>query len=264
MTSWEFTAAGPVNAVIDLPAGSVYVTATPTETVTVSLQAAGEDGERLLSQTEVSFEDGTLRVQVPKRISIRGNASLDLKIELPEGSSVRAETASADLIFAGELGSLTGKTASGDVNADRVGGDVELGTASGDIRLQEATGDVRVSTASGDTLIGRADGDIIAKTASGDVRIGQAGQSATVKTASGDVRIESIVSGLADAATVSGDITIAVVPGVGVYQDLSTLTGDVSSELESGSGAGSAGAATLTLSCRSVSGDIHILRASAR
>jgi DUF4097 and DUF4098 domain-containing protein YvlB len=259
MSSWEFAASGPVQADIDLPAGSVHVTATKTDTVRVDLTASSNAGERLLAETEVGFEDDTLRVHVPKRVSIRGNAGLDLTIELPEGSSVKAKTASADVTFDGELGSVNGSTASGDVHADRIGGDVELTTASGDVRLGESTGDVRVTTASGDTNIGRADGDIIAKTASGDVWIGAAGQSATAKTASGDVRIDSIASGLADATTVSGDITLAVVPGVGVYMDISTLTGDVSSDLESDAGA--EGEASLTVSCRSVSGDIRIVRA---
>jgi DUF4097 and DUF4098 domain-containing protein YvlB len=262
MTSWEFDATGPVRADIDLPAGSVRVTAVKTETVRVNLTASGHAGERLLAETEVSFGDGTLRVHVPKRVSVRGNSGLDLTVELPEGSSVKAMTASADVTFEGELGSVNGSTASGDVRAGRVSGDVELTTASGDVRLEEATGDVRVSTASGDANVGRAGGDIIAKTASGDVWIGEAGQSATAKTASGDVRIDAIASGLADATTVSGDIVIAVVPGVGVYIDISTLTGDVSSDLESDAGA--EGEASLTVSCRSVSGDVRIARAGAR
>jgi DUF4097 and DUF4098 domain-containing protein YvlB len=261
VTSWEFPVTGPIEAHINLPAGDVKVTAKQTETVRVSLSAASKAGERLLEETEVSFEDDTLRVQVPRRITIRGNASLDLAIELPEGSSVRAETASADLTLAGVLALLTAKTASGDVNADRVSGDVELSTASGDIRLEAATGEVRASTASGDANIGHAGGDITAKTTSGDVRIGQADRSVTAKTASGDVRVESIATGRADATTVSGDITVAVVPGVHVYLDISTLSGDVSSDLDSASGGGADGEPSLTLSCRTVSGDVVIMRA---
>jgi DUF4097 and DUF4098 domain-containing protein YvlB len=261
VASWDFPVTGPVAAHIYLPAGSVRVTAKQTETVRIVLSAASQAGERLLEETEVSFDEDTLRVQVPRRITIRGNASLDCTIELPEGSSAWAETASADLEVAGELAELHAKTASGDIQADRVGGDVELTTASGDIRLEEAAGEVRTSTASGDVTIGQARGDITAKTASGDVRIGQADRSVTTKTASGDVRIDSIRTGLADAATVSGDITIAVVPGVDVYLDISTLSGDVSSELDSTASGGTGAETSLTLSCRTVSGDVSIRRA---
>lgn len=262
MTNWEFTAAGPIKADLRLPAGSVNVTAANTDKVSVSLTASSGAGERLLDDTEVSFEHETLRVLTPKRTSIRGNASLDLTVELPEGSSVTVEAASADLDFTGTLGRLHANTASGDVRAERVAGDVALTTASGDVRLGDASGDARVSTASGDVMVHRADGDIIAKTASGDVWIGRAGKSVTAKTASGDVHIDSIASGLADAKTVSGDVTVAVAPGTGVYLDISTLTGDVSSELESDDSVAAEGEATLTVSCRTVSGDVRLTRAS--
>jgi DUF4097 and DUF4098 domain-containing protein YvlB len=261
VATWDFTATGPVTAEINLPAGTVHVTATRTEKVTVSLDAENKAGQRLLEETEVSFEGRTLRVQTPRRISIRGHASLNLRVELPAGSSVRAETASADLFLVGDLGQVTGKTASGDVEVDQVGGDADLHSASGDVRLEDASGDVRVNTASGDVVIGGADGDIIVKTASGDVRLGRAGQSATVNSASGDVRIEHLATGLADVTTVSGDITLMVARGTAVYLDVSTLTGDASSELDPG--AAEEGEAALTISCRSVSGDVRITRAAA-
>jgi DUF4097 and DUF4098 domain-containing protein YvlB len=260
MASWEFPAEGPVQAEISLPAGSVHVTGTETDTVTVSLEAASGAGERLLASTEVSFDGGKLRVITPRRVTVFGNASLNLEVTMPAGSAVSAETASADITCTGELGGLGGKTASGDVDAERVTGDVDFSTASGDVRLDKSDGDVRVSTASGDLAIGEAAGEIIAKTASGDVRITEAGQSATVKTASGDVRIERISTGLPDATTVSGDIVIAVARDVGVYLDVSTLSGDADSELDSSGGA--EGDARLTISCRSVSGDVRIARAA--
>jgi DUF4097 and DUF4098 domain-containing protein YvlB len=262
MANWKFDAAGPVKADISLPAGSVHVTAAKTDQVRVSLTAANSSGERLLERVEVSFERETLRVRVPTRTSFFGNASLDLNIELPEGSSVTAELASADLTVVGELASLRGKTASGDVHADRMSGDVDLTTASGDVRLEDAAGGTRISTASGDVEVNAADGDVIAKTASGDVWVGRAGQSVTAKTASGDVRIDSITSGLADATTVSGDISIGVVPGIGLYLDVSTLTGDAHCELDSDDSVAAEGEASLTVSCRSVSGDVRIARAA--
>jgi DUF4097 and DUF4098 domain-containing protein YvlB len=259
VTSWEFATTGPISADITLPVGAIDVTAQQTDTVTVSLTAGNKAGQELLEKTEVSFDDGTLLVRTHKHLNIRGNASLDLSIGLPEGSSVTAETASGDLRLSGELGSLKIKTASGDVKAERISGDAEVNTASGDVRLDTVSGDVRVNTASGDASIGQVGGDIIAKTASGDVEISQAGQSATVKTASGDVEIASISTGLADVTTVSGDATIAVEPGVAVYLDLSALSGDLRSDLDSDGDA--EGEASLTISCRTVSGDVRIRRA---
>lgn len=263
MASWEFNAAGPIAVDIELPAGAINVAARPVTTVTVSLHASNGAGERLLADTEVSFQNETLRVHVPKRSSIRGNASLDLDVEVPEGSSAEVSAASADVTLDGQFGRVRGATASGDIQVDRAS-DVELATASGDVNLGEATGDVKANSASGDVMIGRADGEIITKTASGDLHVGQAGQSVTAKTASGDVQVDSIAAGLVNANTVSGDVTVAVVPGTGLYMDISTLSGDVISDLDSDASVGAEGEASLTVSCRTVSGDVRLRRASAR
>ena len=266
MTSWEFSATGPIEAQIGLPAGNVNLTATQTQTVTVSLRAehgsGSGAGERLIADTEVSFTEGRLTVEVPKRAQLRGDTSLDLTIELPAGSAVAARTASADLSCSGELGALEGTTASGDVTAERVTGPASFATASGDVRLTEAGGDVSASTASGDITIEQVGGDLTVKTASGDLKVGQAGRSAEVKTASGDVRIQSIAAGRADVTSVSGDVALGVQPGTGVYLDLSSVSGHVRSELDPDSGDGSGGGADLTLRCNSVSGDIRITRAN--
>jgi hypothetical protein len=264
VASWEFNADGPVKAEIKLPAGRVKVTATPAQTVTVSLlpaRRAGSGGaEKLIADTEVNFDGGTLRVEVPDRVHLRGDASLDLAVELPEGSSVAARTASADVVCTGDLGFLQGHTASGDVTADRVGR-VNLNTASGDVRLREVTGDALLQTASGDAVIQRAEGDVSAKTASGDLIIGHAAHSVRAQAASGDVVIESVSTGMADVTSVSGDVSVGVAPGIGVYLDLSSLSGRVRSELDADEPGGSGGEPGLTLRCNSVSGDIKITRA---
>jgi hypothetical protein len=268
MTSWEFPASGPVDARISLPSGSVRVTASQATTATISLVPARSVGgsgaaEQLIGETEVSFEGGRLTVKVPKRVHIRGSAALDLTIGLPAGSSLDSHTASADLQVNGELGTLTVDSASGDVSADTISGQANITTASGDVRLQEVTGDARIKTASGDMAIGRADGELTVNSASGDLRVGQAKQWVQAKTASGDIAIDSIADGRAEVTTVSGDISIAVPPGVGVYLDLSSLTGSVASYLAESAPGDADGEAGLTLSCNSVSGDIKVTRASA-
>ena len=72
---------------------------------------------------------------------------------------------------------------------------------------------------------------------------------------------EPITAGRGEINTVSGDISVAVPAGIGVYLDLSTLSGDARSDLEP---AGSDGDAGLSLVCRSVSGDVRVIRAAAR
>jgi DUF4097 and DUF4098 domain-containing protein YvlB len=263
MTTWEFPVSDPIILEATLPSGSIKVIAGPVTTATVSLtpSRSGKRGEELIASTTVEFDAGRLTVTVPDRLRLLSSTSLDLTVHLPSGSSCQLKTASADISCTGELGSLDARTASGDVTADQVTGSASINSASGDVRLDDAAAMVQVNTASGDTEIGRAGHDVTVNSASGDLRIRRAEGSASARSASGDVRIDSISAGRGEINTVSGDITIAVPAGIGVYLDLSALSGDVRSDLEP---AGSDGDATLSLKCRSVSGDVRVTRASGR
>ena len=256
MSSWEFPVTEPIRLHAQIPAGDIRVIAEPGATVaTVSLSGRGRRSDQLIEETEVSFTGGTLSVLTPDKIRLLSNVSLDLVVHLPEGSSAELRAASADIRCEGELSGLQAKTASGDITAGTVTGAVQLTSASGDVRFGAAGGDVRVKTASGDVQVERAGGDLTAESASGDVHAGEVGGSARIRTASGDARIGSVRAGEADVNTVSGDITVGVPAGVGVYLDLSSMTGDVRSDLAA---AEVSNGAELTVSCRSISGDIRV------
>jgi DUF4097 and DUF4098 domain-containing protein YvlB len=259
MASWEFPTTGPVQLRTRVPAGSIAVTAAATQTATVTLQPdhAGGRGEELLAATRVEFDEGTLSIIVPDRHSAWRNASLAASVEIPEGSTCEVTTASADTRCIGRLASIQIDSASGEVAADRVSGEARVRTASGDVRIEEA-GSARVDSGSGDVWVGGSDGSTQVRTASGDVYLGRSGGDARVQTASGDVRIAGAFGASNDINAASGDISVAVAPGIGVYLDLSTLSGTVSSELEP---ADEDGGADMTLRCRTISGDIEVSRA---
>ena len=235
MPSWDFPAGGPVDLRVRIPAGDIVVSAAPTQAATVTLD--GDD--RIIAATRVEFDQDTLSIMVPEQSGLSRHGSVDAVVELPEGSSCRINTASADIRCTGELGALDVSTASGDVSAERV---------SGQARVTAASGDVSVETV----------GEANVETASGDVRIGEISGGADVRTASGDVRIDAASGPQANVKAASGDITVAVVPGIGVYLDLSSLSGTVSSELEADE---ETGRADMTLSCRTISGDVRVSRA---
>ena len=262
MSHWEFPGSEPIEVFIDLAAGSVALTAKATDVTTVSLAPPrfGRNADKLLSEVRVSFENGRLEVTGPKRTGLwRGYPGLDLTVTLPQGSRGAVRTASAGVTCTGELAELDAHTASGDVTAAAVTRNLQAATASGDVRAEE-TGEIAdVRTVSGDVRIARAGGDVRARTASGDVSIATAAGSATVNTASGDVRIGSMASGQADVNTASGDVVVGVARGAGVYLDLASLSGSVTSRLED---AEPSEDVTLEVRCRSLSGDIRIARAS--
>lgn len=216
--------------------------AVPAQTARVRLSPHHPGGrdEKLLAATRVEFDQGTLSVIAPERHRLGRYGSLEATLELPEGSSCLVDTASADVSCTGELSALDVRTASGDISAERVTGLAQIGTASGDVHVGEAAG-LTVDTASGDVSADQVSGEISVRTASGDVQIGAASGRRT------------------DIKATSGDISVAVIPGIGIYLDVSTLSGTVSSELEPSDESGDA---DMTLHCRTISGDVRIRRAA--
>jgi DUF4097 and DUF4098 domain-containing protein YvlB len=261
MTSWEFPGSEPIDILIDVAAGSIAVSAEPADVTTVLIEASGGRGDRLLSELSVTFSNGRLEIIEPRdgRRVFHGHAGLDVTVTAPAGSSCEIRTASADVSCLGTLAELAARTASGDVTAAAVTGPLEVKTASGDVWLERTGAGAQVNTASGDIQLRQADGDVAVQTASGDVIIGVAAASVRVQTASGDARIGSASSGEVSMKTASGDTEVGVAAGVGVYLDLSTLTGGISSELDETDGGDEV---RLQVSCRSVTGGIRITRAS--
>jgi hypothetical protein len=264
MTSWKFPGSEPIDIFINIPAGSVAVSAEPTEATAVSLQASrsSRNAEQIVADVQVSFDHGRLEIIQPKSASLlRGHTGLDLTVKAPAGSRCTVRTASADVACVGELAELEAKTASGDVTAASVLGRLQVNTASGDVWVENAGATVDLNTASGDIRVRQAAGDVSVHSASGDVSIGLADSSVDANTASGDVKIGSVAAGRASVKTVSGDSVIGVAAGAGVYLDLSSVTGRITNQLAETDGEDDDVA--LDVNCRSVSGDIRITRASA-
>jgi hypothetical protein len=238
MSAWEFPADGPVELRLRIVSGDITVSAAATQTATVTL-TGDRPGTTDQTGARVEFERGTLSVNVPEGSSKGHHGSVDATIELPEGSSCLVDTVSADVRCTGQLAAVDIRTVSGDIGAERVSGLAQVHTASGDVYVGEA-GTAKAQSTSGDVSIGRV----------GDV---------TVRTASGDVSIEAATGRQVEVKSSSGDIGVRVPPGLGVYLDLSSVSGSVSSELDP---AEEADGPQLTLECRTISGDVRVSRAA--
>ncbi|HEY2552352.1 MAG TPA: DUF4097 family beta strand repeat-containing protein [Streptosporangiaceae bacterium] len=265
MASWEFPGSEPAEVVVDLPSGSVAITAEPTDMITVSLipSRRSKSGAEVDEITvEYDSESRRLAIIEPRHSGLlRHRGGVECTVKVPAGSHCNLRTASSDISCAGEFSTLDARTASGDVTASLATGTVQLSTASGDIWLEQAREGGRLNTASGDVRLLRSAGDLTVTTASGDIQLGTAEGPVSLRTASGDVRLDQLLAGEADINSVSGDVTVKVVPGTGVYLDLSSFTGRVVSDLEqTGEDDGDA---QIAVKCRTVSGDIRVNRAPA-
>jgi hypothetical protein len=264
MTKWDFPCSDPVDISIDSwVSGSIAVSGESTDTVIVEVEPSSHRGRAadLVDDVQVAFEDGQLYVRGPRGISFRPRTGLDLTIKAPAGSSCAAKTASADLSCVGVMSALSMNTASGDLTAASVTGDVTVRSASGDVLLDSVGGDLTMHTASGDTQARQVGGAVRINSASGGVSIGHCGGPVTARTASGDVSLDGITSGLVELNSATGDIRVAVVPGIGVYLDLSSWSGSVRSYLDEVNNSDGDADAAVEIRARTMSGDIRITKA---
>lgn len=263
MATCDFAWSDPIDiSVDDWTAGSIVVAGEPTTAVVVEVTPSHRQAD-LTDQVQVAFEDGQLYVRGP-RAAFRRRQGIDLTIKAPAGSTCAARTVSADLSCVGEISAVSLHTASGDLTASSIGA-VTMRSASGDALLDRVSRTLFVHTASGDVVASRTDGEVRINSASGDVAIGYCGGPVAVHTASGDVKLSAVAAGRVELASASGDLAVAVMPGLVIYLDLASHSGDIRSELDAGDSPDSEAAAetALRVMCRTTSGDIKITKSRA-
>jgi Putative adhesin len=226
--------------------------------ITVQITALDSPAEQLLDRVNLFFTHSRLQVEVPER-RLHRTPGFAISVITPTGSAVRVAAASADTVLRGGLGDVVITTASGDVAVADCAS-LEVRTASGDARIGAVTGRTRHGSASGDLWIGSVGDGVTSRTASGDVSLDETSGDVSIGTASGDVTIGRAAEGSVQAKTMSGDVEVGVAPGLRVWLDLSSVSGRMNSQLPDDDGAAGEGPAQLSLTLRSVSGDLRIRR----
>ena len=280
----NFTTPSPVALTVKFAAGNLQVLAEDRDTMTVDIAPANPSNNADVEHaaaTTVEQRGDEIVVSAPDTKRWFGRTpKLDVKIAMPVDSSATVFVESSDIRLKGRLGetdvnsasgdvhfehvdALTASTASGDVRGDAVAGDAKIKSASADVRVDRIGGSADVITASGDLLLPDIGGDAHVRTASGDVALGVIRGSVSGKTASGDMRIESVREGTVQIDSASGDLWIGIAHGTAAWLEVQSLSGDVTSELESAD-APDDDAPTVTVRARTLSGDVAIRRAGAR
>lgn len=240
------------------PSGSVTVEALDAaDELTVLIEPRDGAAEQALERVEVSLVGSRLRIAVPERRLFR-SPSFAITVTTPPGASARVAVASADAELRGPLGRVELTGASGDADVEECA-ELQFRTASGDARIGAVDGRVTVGSASGDIRVERAGGGLVARTASGDIAVGEAAGDVSLTTASGDLTVGRIAEGAVQVKTVSGDAEIGVAPGLRIWLDLSSVSGRMDSQLDDDC-APEGGPAQLSVTMRSVSGDLRIRR----
>ncbi|WP_221322172.1 DUF4097 family beta strand repeat-containing protein [Actinoplanes sp. L3-i22] len=261
---FEFDRAEPVTVSLRAVSGTVEIEAGAHETIRVEVMPLDDNpaAQQAAENTRVVLDGDTLVVAVPtpERWRMRRSPALRITVQVPEGSSLTGESAAAEVRAAGRYRDVHLKLASAAGHIADVRGDLHLGAASGDLSADRVGGSASVKSASGKISLGDVAGDVTAATASGDIRIASGGGSLDAGTASGSVTVGSLSQGKARVRTASGNVTLGVAPGTGLWLDLNTVGGQSVTDLTS-HGDTAPAATTLEIRVRTASGDIRIHRA---
>jgi hypothetical protein len=262
---YEFDCPEPVTLCLRIAGGDAEIVAEDRRNATVEVRPAdGSDASRdAAARTRVELRDGALLVEVPEWTGwlFRRGPRVRVSVHLPQDGDLAVKVASADVRATGRYRTASLASASGDASVEHITGDASVNAASGDPRVGRVDGNLKINSASGDVAVGYVGGDVIAHSASGDIVINHAGGSVRATTASGDIRVGTATAGTVRANSASGDVTIGVAAGIGVWLDLSSISGDTRTDLTMPAGPGNQSAAALNLQVRTVSGDIDVHRA---
>ncbi len=257
----EFPHSEPIEAEVAIPVGSIEVTAEERDSVHVEVTPLddSEDSRAAAEATTVEFSKGKLKVEFPRNMFRHSPPAISVEAHIPASSKIKLRSATANIDCTGTFGKADINCASGTVKLGDVTGDTKIRTASGDIQTGETGGDLKVQSASGDIIARAVGGKAKTRSASGDIKVGPVGGDFEAESASGDVIVESLRSGKTVARTVSGDVSLGVVEGTGVWLDFSSLSGSINSGLEPVES--SSDGHELSIHARTVSGDIAVKRA---
>lgn len=271
----------PVDLKVELSTGGIDITASDTSETRVELEAVNGDShaEDLIAGARVEQHGTKISVIMPKNRSgfFGRKGQVRATITVPHESSLKIETGSADLEARGRYAQVSVASGSGDIEIEHISsgdlkagsGDIDVETVLGSVNVKTGSGAVKLGTvgANGDVLAGSGDivvaaveGSLKVKTGSGDIVVESGGDKVDAMAGSGDLLLKTVTRGEVFAKTGSGDVTIGVAQGTSAYLDIQTVTGDVTSSLDS-TESPLDGDATVAINVISGTGDVVLQRA---
>ncbi|WP_433608763.1 DUF4097 family beta strand repeat-containing protein [Dactylosporangium sp. CA-139114] len=247
----SYDVSGPID--LDVTAGVAFVDIVasdrPDAVVEIVPSRAGRNGDESLARdTTVGFDNGRVRVKVPRRLNLFSKGdSVDVRCEVPTGSRVNIDNAYGSVRTRGVLGDARIVLKYGGVTADTVAGLVlevpygstdiaevtgplDLTAGHGSVRIVEVRGNARLRASHGSLELGTAAGDVEVTT-SGALTIDRALGDVTARSAHGPIRIREVGGGTFRLDNGHADIDVGVPTGIAAWIDASSANGRVRNEL---------------------------------
>jgi DUF4097 and DUF4098 domain-containing protein YvlB len=271
----SFHTPGPVALRLRVPAGEIEIETMDGEDTTVEVVPLRNDEATLAAVEETRIDvrgrpsgGHEVRVDVPERgstsrLGFLFNRSPEVRVSIrcPHHAELQLKTRSADLDGRGRFGNTEVESTSGDTVIGEIDGSARVHAVSGDVRIGRVGGTSELQTVSGDILLEAGNGPAALQSVSGDLQLRDAGGSVNVNTVSGDQWVDNAGNGPVSSQSVSGDIRVGVRPGLRVWIDAASRSGDVTSELDVGDAPAAEGAVA-ELRIQTLSGDVAIVRSA--
>jgi DUF4097 and DUF4098 domain-containing protein YvlB len=234
--------------------GDIVVRPSDEPRVRVVLRGNTEEVEA----TQIDASPGSVSVRSRESEGLFLNKPVDVIVTTPPGSYLKVNLAAGQVRVLAPLAEVSISTGSADVRVSEPVGSATIKVVSGHVSLDEVAGDADVASASGNIKIPSAR-HIIVNTASGNVRIGEAARTISVKSASGNVTVKRFGGTEIDVATMSGDASIGLTPGIEVRASIKTLSGDFRNRIKPDD---CERTESMALRVKSFSGDVTLRSAS--
>lgn len=267
MTEYSFALTGAINLQARVGRGSLTVTAIDDLTEARVVITARSTGSEIAERYEVALAGRTLTVMSPREGGVfdlpffgRTQDAVDVTIDVPSGTAVKLNTFSADVRVDGRVGGADIAGGSSTVTLDHVDGDLRVRYGSGTCRVRSVSGDVESRSGSGRAEFGVVGGSLDCGCGSGDLRADSVAGDVRSRSGSGGVTLGA-VHGDVDLGSGSGSMTIGIPAGRPARLNVTTGSGEVTSELPI-EGVATTKGRPISIRVRTGSGDIRLFRAS--
>ena len=161
----------------------------------------------------------------------------DIEVHVPAGSRVSVESFASSITVSEVTGPVTAETVNGAVTVSGSVKEVSAESVNGAVEVTGAASRVHAGTVNGALTVRGTRGELEANTVNGELRVVGGGpfERVHLESVSGAIRFEGELAPHADlqAQTVSGEIELALPPGVAADFTVSTFSGSVTNDFGS-------------------------------
>jgi hypothetical protein len=216
----------PIALMVKGNSGDIEITTSTGTSIEVILDCHGMNATQQLGNIQVRYDSEQHRLEV---ISPEAKwallTSVDVTINAPAYMTINATTAA------------------GDIDIDATATTIHCHTTAGDIAVHGAGAQ-----------------ELTLTTTAGDIEVAHAAHQNTLQSTAGDIEVAVTQPATVHAKTTAGDIEISIARGYVTDVNASTLSGEISSDIQFGGTGTSDEPVTVMLELTTLSGDIQIKR----